>query len=332
MPTDTRLLVVGELGADYVRLTGAIKAWLLGVGASFVIRYAVPPETTHIGKNIDAAEVAWLHDHGIAVLLNWEINPRDGDRGTAGGRRAGDWLRARAAELGCPVAVPLFCSIDTDTTPANIGSATDYVRAFAAAVAPHPFGVYGDTDIAGAVADLDPIVWRANARAWGPPSAGVHVQQHLPEAPGVDRNRVLIPFAAWQPSTRWRSPMTALRMLEHPERIVEGDDLDVAEPGERFEVPVDLAGLELPEGAGAAIITATLVKADAGVYLELDPADGVDGATSAGNLAPPTHAAGNTTIVNLRRAADGTPVIVGRIGGTPAAKARLVVDLIGVVV
>lgn len=126
--------------------------------------------------------------------------------------------------------------------------------------------------------------------------------------------------------------MTALRMLEHPERIVEGDDLDVAEPGERFEVPVDLAGLELPEGAGAAIITATLVKADAGVYLELDPADGVDGATSAGNLAPPTHAAGNTTIVNLRRAADGTPVIVGRIGGTPAAKARLVVDLIGVVV
>lgn len=196
---------VGAKGADYVKLTDEIAHWLYENNIDFVARYCVPPESTRIGKAITPAEVRWLHDSGIAILLNWEIHAQDGLTGAAGGKRAGDWLKARAAELGCPTSVPLIASIDTDTYPANIKLHEQYVRAFAAAIAPHPVGIYGDVDIAVAVKDLSPLFWRANAQGWGlylpdkhPPR---HVQQHKAlYPPGVDPNTAMAPFTAWLPT------------------------------------------------------------------------------------------------------------------------------------
>lgn len=203
MPSTT-IIPAAAKGADYVRLTDEIKTWLLDNGISFVIRYCVPPESTKIGKAITAEEVAWLHANGIAVLLNWEINALDGLGGAVAGTRAGVWLKARAAELGCPTSVPLICSIDTDTYAANIAAHTAYVRAFAAAIAPHPVGLYGDVDIATAVADLKPLFWRPNASAWGaikPGAPTVHVQQQASiHPPGVDPNTAVAPFTAWLPT------------------------------------------------------------------------------------------------------------------------------------
>lgn len=193
----------GAAGADFVSLTAAMKAWLLARDVEFVLRYSVPPETTRIGKDIGADEVAWHHAHGIAVLLNWEINPTDGSAGAPGGHRAGTWLKARAAELGCPTDVPLFASIDTDTWRANIVAHEAYVRAFAAAIAPHRVGVYGDDDIAYAVRDLFPVYWRANASGWDGEArpVTVHIQQHRAlYPPGVDPNTCVTPFPAWLPA------------------------------------------------------------------------------------------------------------------------------------
>jgi hypothetical protein len=200
--SDTVTIQPGATGADFVTLTDDIGQWLTNHNARFVIRYSVPPESTSIGKDIHDDEIAWHHTHNIAVLLNWEINTRDGFRGRPGGLNAGQWLKNRAHQLGYPETVPLFVSIDTNTTDRNVGIFERYVRGFAETVAPHPLGIYGDDDIATAVWDLRPIYWKTNARAWssrpGPPA---HIQQHLPEPPSVDRNTCVRAFDGWLPTS-----------------------------------------------------------------------------------------------------------------------------------
>lgn len=208
-PMNTVLIRTGDRGADYVKLTPEIQVALFGTDVRFVARYAVPPETTKIGKAITDDEIAWLHANRIAVVLVWEINVSDGYFGAPAGTRAGTWLKAYAEAHQIPREVPMFCAVDTDTTVANVQVFTRYVRAFAAAVAPYRLGLYGDTDIAAAVADLDPVVWRPAARAWGINSdVVVHVQQHIARPPGIDPNTCLAPFTAWLPTLEEDPDMT----------------------------------------------------------------------------------------------------------------------------
>lgn len=199
--TNTTTIQPGEQGADYVRLTDPIKLALLARGHTFVARYAVPPETTSIGKVITAAEIEWLHANRIGIVLVWEINALDGYRGAPAGRYAGEWSKNNARQLGCPESVPLFCAIDTDTTTANVTKFRAYVNAFAAAIAPHPLGLYGDTDIALAMADHRPVFWRAGARSWSRADYDAHIVQS-PGAvpPGIDLNICRLPFTAWLPA------------------------------------------------------------------------------------------------------------------------------------
>ncbi len=195
-------ILPGANGADYVRLTDAIKSWLLQNKVTFVARYLVP--YTSIGKIITPTEIRWLHDHKIAILLNYEGSSNDGLGGATAGTRNGTWIKGMAGAYGYPTTVPLFCSIDTDTYAGNLSPNSQYVRAFAKAIAPYPLGLYGDTDIARAVADLSPIFWRANASSWGLPKLGqtVHIQQGKQVVPpGVDRNACLAPFNGWLPQT-----------------------------------------------------------------------------------------------------------------------------------
>lgn len=190
----------GDKGADYVKLTVDIKSWLLRNKIKFVARYLVP--TSRIGKIITPDEISWLQAHGIAILLNYEGSSNDDLGGSYAGFKNGTWIRGRASELGYPIDVPLFCSVDTDTFSGNLVRNRAYVTAFHAAIAPYPLGLYGDTTIAKLVESHNPVFWRANASSWGKayPGQVVHIQQGSTiSPPGVDPNTALVSFNAWLP-------------------------------------------------------------------------------------------------------------------------------------
>lgn len=204
MTTRLRTLNPDDKGADFVALNDAIKAWLLAERVKFVIRYVVPSNFTSIGKDYRAWETDWYAEHGICPVSNFERSHDDATRYTddyAKGREFGKAARDTTAEFGFPVSAPIFCSVDQDIRGYNIDEAERYVRGFTEAIAPYPIGIYGDDDIAYRCRDLNPVYWRANARAWDNETRDVmvHVQQSLPIPPGVDPNTVVSPFTVWDP-------------------------------------------------------------------------------------------------------------------------------------
>ena len=198
--TTTQIVTInpGDKGADYVSLTPTVKAWLLANDIRFVIRYIA--RRTLIGKIVTADEIAWLHANRIAVCLNYEGSENDLYTGAVGGVANGAWSRTAAEGYGCPPGVALFVSVDTDVTGSNLGTATAYARGFLGQVGGYRPGVYGDTDLLGAVKDLHPVGWLPNAWLYnaiaGNPS--VHIKQGR-QVNGIDPNVCVAAFPAWLP-------------------------------------------------------------------------------------------------------------------------------------
>jgi hypothetical protein len=131
---------------------------------------------------------------GMAILLNFEESPGAALKGGDQGRVHGGEAKAKATALGYPTELPIIVSVDTDIIPATLSTAEQYVRSFAAACQPYPIGIYGDTDIIGAVKDISKVNWLPNASAWSnsssPARSLVHIRQR---ATKVDHDN------AWDP-------------------------------------------------------------------------------------------------------------------------------------
>jgi len=205
----TTLIAVGWRGVDYAFARPnpvAMKA----AGVTFVCRYAskIKPNGTWNPKDVTPAEVAALHAAGIALILNWEQSAGDALGGASLGSMHGIAAKARAETLGYPHELPIVKSCDTGVTRAQLPTVEAHLRAFAAAIAPYPLGVYGGTTVIDLVGDICVLGWQANASSWSPhPSSNVHVRQRTQAADHqTDPNECVQPFAAWLP---------------HPDREVE---------------------------------------------------------------------------------------------------------------
>jgi hypothetical protein len=316
----------GMAGADFVKLTSEIKAWLLRHDVRFVLRYVVPPESTRIGKDLRDWEIEWYSEHGICVIPNWEIHHRDADGGAPRGLAAGRWLRTWAFAHEVPTDTHLVVSVDTNTHIGNLESHRAYVNAFKTAVAPYRFGVYGDTDIALAV-DGE-LFWRANATAWGPvhPGAPVHIQQHRAlYPPGVDPNTALLPFKAWLPGDHdpnWKEQGMAWHGRDGKTRIVNtitglGAPKRKVAAGQVLEVGIPAA----PDGkaANSAVLMVSIVQATEPGYVQVDGnrfGDNTDGSyrPDENNPTPTVAVVDDQGNVNVRLSHGEGHVVVDLLG------------------
>jgi hypothetical protein len=199
----------GAKGADYVKLTPEILAWLKANGCTFVSRYIA--RTTRIGKIITPEEVRTLHANGIAVALVFEENVGDTNGGAARGFANGQWSRQFALELGYPAGLPLSAAADTDIYSGNIDAAVAYMEAFRTGLAPtYKLGMYADADL-GRRVPCDRLCI-PNAKGWSrsfwqrvaaglPWGLDVHILQgRAIYPPGVDPLTVYKAFDAWLPT------------------------------------------------------------------------------------------------------------------------------------
>lgn len=227
---------LGSLGADYVSLSPRVKQWLLANRARFVCRYIA--RRTSIGKIITREEIAWLHEHGIGIVLNYEGSHTDHLLGAPGGVANGKWSRDFVHGLGYPAGAPLVFSVDTDVYAGNIALATAYSRGFISEIDPYTAAAYADSDLLAALKPFEPLGWLPNARSWseGSDDAIVHVKQGREDKQwGVDPNVCVRPFLAWLPHndptpTPTPEPEDDMNILPYPERIY-----DTRAIGERFD-------------------------------------------------------------------------------------------------
>lgn len=205
----TAIVKAGEKGVDFsFARPPAVR--LLELGYTFVVGYiSVPPASP--AKNITAAECDAYIAAGLKVLLVWEMSASSPNQGAPAGTSHGRDAKTQATARGYPTDVPILCADDTNTTPANIDAHEAYVRAFAAACAPYPIGVYGDTDILGRCTGLWQVGWLPNAWSWSGTSRvdaeakakalGAHVLQRkgfwIDNVWAVDPNDAIADFPAW---------------------------------------------------------------------------------------------------------------------------------------
>lgn len=193
------MLPVGAKGVDYLHpAVNHTPQWMVENGYSFACRYVA--RTSRIGKIVTSAEVHQLHAAGIAVLLTYEGSANDVFGGAQAGAANGVFAKSFAQKLGYPLGLPVFAAADTDVTSSNLGQAVAYMRAFHDAVQPYTLGIYGDTLLLAALADLSPVGWEPQARSWSPkePTGTVHIQQQaLNKEASVDANLVLVSVPAW---------------------------------------------------------------------------------------------------------------------------------------
>lgn len=120
----------GTLGCDYsyARPGGAALA---GAGYKFAFRYlSYEPQ-----KNINAAELADLHNHGLYVGFVWETNGVSILGGAPTGAVEGTAAKAELDAMGVPATVPIFVALDEDDRAVNGWPNTiqQYLNAFAKA-------------------------------------------------------------------------------------------------------------------------------------------------------------------------------------------------------
>lgn len=218
MSTTLHTLSPGAKGADFVALTDRVKDWLLANQVEFVLRYVVPENYTRIGKDYRAWETDWYAEHGICPISNFERHATDAEGGASAGYANGRAAADLTTQFGFPVSAPIFCSVDQGISPGSwlLDIAEDYVRAFAAAIAPYPLGIYGGDVIADRVRDLNPVFWKAAASSWSRGLYEVDIQQHFQVEGFIDPNTVRKPLTVWDPS----GTRTPIQEDDMPARIV----------------------------------------------------------------------------------------------------------------
>jgi hypothetical protein len=186
-------------------------------GVKLALRY-ITGSKGDPGKVLTVAERDRIFAAGMAILLNFEESSTAAFKGGDQGRVHGGEAKAKATALGYPTDLPIIVSVDTDITAGTLRTAEDYVRSFAAACLPYPIGVYGDTDIIGAVKDISQLNWLPNASAWSDKNSTarslVHIRQHGTKTENGlawDPDDVEKPVKAWFVGSTFDQPPTTLR-------------------------------------------------------------------------------------------------------------------------
>ncbi|HEU0132291.1 MAG TPA: DUF1906 domain-containing protein [Mycobacteriales bacterium] len=193
-------------GIDYFSGERADFAAFRAAGLSFACRYISTPGND---KNLTPHEVAGLHANGLSIVVVFERTQLRSLEGAAGGTEDGGLAREQAGVLGCPGTVPIYAAVDFDAQPKDMPTVLAYLRAFEAAVAPHPLGVYGGFRVIDTVHKAHgwrvpgPFLWQAGA--WS--KQGRHPAAHLHQNGGdhvggvdVDTDRATGPgYGGWAP-------------------------------------------------------------------------------------------------------------------------------------
>lgn len=246
MRTQITMVQPGAKGADFVALNDAVKRYLLDNGCTFAHMYVA--RRSSIGKIARPEWVQWCHEHGIAVVFDYEGNAGDVLAGAVGGVANGAFTAQFCRNFpyggGYPAGATLLCSADTDVYAGNIGSASAYVRGFAGQTTAWQPGTYGDPDILLAVKDLHPVGWHANAWKHTDPTTGrpltpaqliaagvpTHVMQGRTLGV-VDPNTCVTAFPAWLPHDV-TAPPPEIKPPPHQEddmpRFIRPNDNDAA--------------------------------------------------------------------------------------------------------
>lgn len=233
-------------GCDYAWQSPNLPA-LKAAGISFVSRYL----STDASKNLSVAEAAALHAAGFSIVVNWETTGTTFTGGYQAGLADAHAARAQADALGVPAGVPIYYSVDSQTT--DITTVLDYLHGLAdAAGSKSLVGVYGDylvchaaagagfvflwqtyawsggewesaaclrqthngQSLGGATVDLDEAT-QANYGQWGPSAGSTPAPPSAPASTGRPTVSVGSPLAAWVEMCQ-RSLMLA---GEHPQGV-----------------------------------------------------------------------------------------------------------------
>lgn len=177
--------------------------WALGV--RFVCRYLAPLS----GKVLSPSERSALHAAGFSIVLNWENEAKDMLSGYGlGATHATEALR-QAEELGAPITVPIFFSVDFDALPADLEPVARYLDGAASILGHGRVGVYGKADVIDAlVPKYATYGWQTYAWSYGRMSRKAHLLQYRNNVSmagaTVDLDRSLQePFGAWEPGMVW---------------------------------------------------------------------------------------------------------------------------------
>lgn len=194
------IVLPGSKIADY----GAPKnpAEIAAKGYRAVVRYldgslsAKHPDWKAL--TIHERDLLWAA--GLGILLVWETHATRPFDGALAGQQDGHAAAQDAFLLGYPTSLPIIVAIDTDVTPATVGTVTAYWKAFADACHPFPAGVYGDWECADAFGHLATIVWQPAASSWS--HRKLHPLAHMVQTvagsePGIDHNDVLKRMTVW---------------------------------------------------------------------------------------------------------------------------------------
>ena len=113
-------------------------------GITFAGRYLVP---AGMGKDLKAAEIAGLHDAGIAILLCWEIEAAAVKQGAERGAKDGTRAKALALQFGVPSGTAIYFACDYGPTEAEYPIIEQYIKAAQATCYPYEAGLYGPAGI-----------------------------------------------------------------------------------------------------------------------------------------------------------------------------------------
>lgn len=173
-----------------------------GNGFTFVVRYV---STTGNAKNLTVAEARSYLAAGLGVVVVFE---RDAERpfgGASVGRIDGMSALAQVTALGLPTRCPVYAAVDSDVTAGQMRDVLAYLRAFGAAVAPHPLGVYGGYAVIDAVVDagVARYLWQAGAWSQGKRHPAAQLRQRIGtvtvDGVAVDVDDALVSdFGAWR--------------------------------------------------------------------------------------------------------------------------------------
>jgi hypothetical protein len=159
-------------------------AALVKAGKKFAYRY-LPYSiggSTDNGKGLTASEIKDLHDHGIAIGINFEWYAGRMKRGAGAGTTDGQAVLAAYNRLGIPRNVPCIFSADWDTTSADYPAIDAYLRAAGAVLGgASRVGIYGEANLIDHIKASGSAKWFWQTYAWsgGRTASGIHVKQYL---------------------------------------------------------------------------------------------------------------------------------------------------------
>jgi hypothetical protein len=183
------------LGVDYA-WGRPQPALIAAAGYRFALRYL----SNDSGKNLSESEAKALLAAGLDIGVVWETTANRALSGAAGGTADGTRAKAQADICGAPPGSAIYFAVDFDAQPNHMPTIDAYAAAFAAAIAPHPAGVYGGLAVCNRLTRLT-YRWQTAAWSHGWRSPGVCLYQRIGQAlidgVGCDVNEQLAPFGGW---------------------------------------------------------------------------------------------------------------------------------------